>query len=336
MNILYPVIANYSGADVYFERLAKGLEARGVGADLRFYPHLLEFLPYRALKPFFGPARGCDVIHSKAEYGWMFARPDKPLVVTLGHSVFDPAYQRYKTFAQRVYHDWKVGPNIARSLRQAARVVTYSRFSQQRIQEKFGPIPVRVIYLGVDENLFRPRPEPPPSSPGPLRLLFVGNLTARKGADLLPRILNGLGEDYVLEYTSGLRTHATLNSHDPRLRCLGRLGPDGLREAYTRCDIFLFPSRLEGFGYPVAEAMACGKPVVATNYASLPELLDDGAGGYLCPRDDVDAFVDRIRSLAARPELRAEMGAYNRARIERHFTLRQTVENYLRLYEELV
>ncbi len=335
MRIHYPVIANYSGADVYFQNLAKGIAARGAQPELRFYPHLLEFLPYSFLKLFLHPARHCDLVHSKAEYGWLFASADKPLVVTLAHSVFDPAYQQYKSPLQRLYHDWKLAANVARSLPLAARVVTVSRFSQQRIQEKFGRDDVRVIYNGVDENFFRPLPMSNRRADKPVRLFFAGNLTRRKGADLLPQILARLGADFVLEYTSGLRTHAR-STRAANLHPLGYLSPTALVEAYNRCDIFLFPSRLEGFGYPVAEAMACGKPVVATNYSSLPELVDAGQGGLLCPRDDIDAFVESIHQLAANPDRRLRMGAYNRAKVERLFSLRQTVDNYLQLYQELV
>ena len=335
MKVYYPVIANYSGADVYFQNLAKGIGACGAQPELRFYPHLLEFLPYSLLKMFLRPARNCDLVHSKAEYGWLFASTGKPLVVTLAHSVFDPAYQQYKKPWQRLYHDWKLADNIARSLAVAARVVTVSRFSQQRIAEKFGRHDVRVIYNGVDENFFRPLWPDARCTDKPIRLFFAGNLTPRKGADLLPRILTRLGEDFVLEYTSGLRTHAR-SLRAANLRPLGYLSATALVEAYNRCDIFLFPSRLEGFGYPVAEAMACGKPVVATNYSSLPELVDEGLGGFLCPRDDVDAFVERIRQLAVEPARRACMGAYNRAKVEQVFSLRQTIDNYWKLYQELV
>ncbi|MFQ5817074.1 MAG: glycosyltransferase family 4 protein [Terriglobia bacterium] len=335
MNILYPVITNYSGADVYFQRLVASLAARGVQTQLHSYPHLLEFLPYRALKPFFGPAQNCDLVHSKAEYGWLFATPGVPLVVTLAHSVFDPAYDRYQNPLQRCYHHWKVRANIVRSFATAARVVTVSRFSQQAIQQTYGHPDVRVIYNAVDETFFHPRPDEPPRADKHVRLLFVGNLTPRKGADLLPRILERLGNEFVLEYTCGLRTRATPAPH-PRMRPLGRLSSQALREAYQRCDIFLFPSRLEGFGYPVAEAMACGKPVVTTNYAALPELLDDERGGFLCPMDDVDSFAAKIRLLAADPGLRARMGAYNRAKVEQHFSLAPWAANYLQLYRELL
>jgi glycosyltransferase involved in cell wall biosynthesis len=168
-----------------------------------------------------------------------------------------------------------------------------------------------------------------------VRLLFVGNCTRRKGFDLLPLILNQLGSGFALEYTSGLRATAGSPPH-PAMRPLGRLSAGELRAAYQRCDVLLFPSRLEGFGRPVAEAMACGKPVVCTNYASLPELVDDELGGYLCPRDDVEGFTDRIRRLAADPDLRARMGLYNRAKIERQFSLTRWALDYLALYRELL
>ncbi len=81
--------------------------------------------------------------------------------------------------------------------------------------------------------------------------------------------------------------------------------------------------------------MACGKPVACTDYSSLPELIDDGRGGTLCPRDGVDAFAEGIRRLARDPHLRAQMGAYNRAQVEERFTLSCCVQRYVELYAEL-
>ena len=54
-------------------------------------------------------------------------------------------------------------------------------------------------------------------------------------------------------------------------------------ERYGSMDILLMPSVREGFGLSIAEAMACGLPVVATNCSAIPELIDDGKGGFLCP-----------------------------------------------------
>ena len=334
-SVSFQVIRNYSGADVYFTLLQQALTRRGFSAELRFYPHICEFLPYHVLRPFLNRSLHTPLVHSKAEYGWLFARDRRPLVVVLAHSVFDPLYVRSKGLIKRLYHDTKLAPSIRRSFDRADRIVTVSQFSRRSIEEKFGRRDVRVIYNGVDTELFRPAAEPSPRTDNRVRLLYVGNLIPRKGADLLPRILDRLGPNFVLEYTSGLRTRRPSGVH-PRMECLGRLSHPQLAQAYQRCDIFLFPSRLEGFGYPVAEAMACGKPVVTTNYASLPELVEDGRGGFLCPMDDVDAFAERIRLLAADPELRTRMGAHNRAKIEPDFSLSQWAARYIQLYEELL
>jgi len=334
MKIRFPVIRNFSGADLYFRYLAEGITALGWEADLRVYPHLVEFLPYTALRPFFPSEHDCALVHTKAEYGWLFAPRKKPLVVTLAHSVFDPAYQSYKNAAQRLYHDLKLKKNIARSFAVADCVVTVSHFSASRIAESFGRQDVRVVHNGVDETFFHPAPDDQTVSNNPIRLLFVGNRTARKGFDLLAPILSRLGPGFVLEYTGGLRTGTGAPPH-PAMHPLGRLSRAELLKAYQRSDILVFPSRLEGFGYPVAEAMACGKPVVCTNYASLPELVDDTQGGYLCPVNDVDAFAERIRHLGRDAELRGRMGRYNRGKVEREFSLARCLERYVELYKEL-
>lgn len=335
MKVHFPVIRNASGADVYFERLAAGLAGQRCQTQLDFYPHLLEFLPYRPLRAFLPNSVDCDIVHTKAEYGWLFASRGKPLVVTLAHSVFDPGYDPYKSVAQRLYHNLKVRGNIARSFSLADRIVTVSRFSARCIREGFRRDDVTVIYNGVDETFFHPAAEDGPAQEGPTRLLFVGNRTTRKGFDLLAPILNRLGPGFLLEFTSGLRSRRPRPPH-PAMRSLGRLTAMELLAAYQRCDILLFPSRLEGFGYPVAEAMACGKPVVCTDYASLPELVDEGQGGYLCPPDDVETFAERVRELGSDPTLRGRMGAYNRAKAEREFSQTRCIEQYIALYRELV
>src|SRR5690606_35387237 len=107
------------------------------------------------------------------------------------------------------------------------------------------------------------------------KLLYVGNAMKRKGTDLLAPILRELGPDFVLYYTSGFRnvdsTHLPSN-----MVPLGRLTDEELVAAYNECDALLFPSRMEGFGYTVAGAMACGKPVICTNASSMPELVENG------------------------------------------------------------
>ncbi len=96
------------------------------------------------------------------------------------------------------------------------------------------------------------------------------------------------------------------------------------------------PTVREGFGMAVAEAMACGLPVVASDCSSIPELIDDGKGGYLCPVGDVKAFAEKINLLAESPNLRREMGEYNRTKVEKMFTLEKMAKGYQELFEEVL
>jgi len=114
----------------------------------------------------------------------------------------------------------------------------------------------------------------------------------RKGVSLLPQIAERLSPAIKIVYTRGLRGGFDLPDL-PNLRCLGRKANDDMPALYRDSDILIFPSVREGFGLVPAEAMACGLPVVATNCSSLPELIDNGKGGFLCPIGDVEAFAEK-------------------------------------------
>lgn len=89
-----------------------------------------------------------------------------------------------------------------------------------------------------------------------------------------------------------------------------------------------------GFCLAATEAMPFGFPVVATDCSSLPELIDNGKGGFLCPLGDVDSFAEKINHLAENPKLRREMGDYNRVKVESMFTLEQMADHYEELFEK--
>jgi glycosyltransferase involved in cell wall biosynthesis len=86
----------------------------------------------------------------------------------------------------------------------------------------------------------------------------------------------------------------------------------------------------------VAEAMACGLPVIASDCSAIPELIDNGKGGFLCSVGDVKAFAEKINLLADSPKLRKQMGEYNRARVEKLFTLDRMVKKYRELFDEVL
>jgi glycosyltransferase involved in cell wall biosynthesis len=88
----------------------------------------------------------------------------------------------------------------------------------------------------------------------------------------------------------------------------------------------------EVFGWMIAEAMAHGKPVVATRVGGIPELISDDVNGYLVGRGDARAMSDRILKLLSDPDLRERLGASGREVVARKFDLRQNVAQLIASY----
>ena len=101
-------------------------------------------------------------------------------------------------------------------------------------------------------------------------------------------------------------------------------------------DVFVLPSWIEGLPLTVLEAMARGKPVVATPVGGTPELVVDGETGVLVPPRDAEALADALRSLAADPERARALGAAGRARVAEHFSAQAMTRRVLAVYDEIV
>ena len=165
-------------------------------------------------------------------------------------------------------------------------------------------------------------------------MFFSGNPSHRKGFDLLEPVMRRLGRDFVLRYTVGLRKESSIPFQSPNAQCLGTLTEDEVIQEIQAAHIAFQPSRREGFGLSILEAMACGKPVVSSDVSAIPEVLDDGKGGYLCETGSVDQFVNAIRKLAQSAELRNQMGEHNRRSVLKRFALERMAQEYYELYKE--
>ena len=139
-----------------------------------------------------------------------------------------------------------------------------------------------------------------------------------------------LGDNFVLYHTG------TKRFENPNIIPLGKLDKHSLVKWYNSCDIFLFPTRLEGFGLCVAEAMACGKPIVTTNCSSLPELVVDNKGGFLCEKDNINDFAEKILYLSKDEDLRIKMGKFNRERTVKNFSIEKMAKEHYNLYSKLI
>jgi glycosyltransferase involved in cell wall biosynthesis len=118
-----------------------------------------------------------------------------------------------------------------------------------------------------------------------------------------------------------------------RVRFLGTVPLPALIRAYRAADLLVLPSIWqESYGLPVAEAMACGVPVLASASGGVPELIEDGATGKLVPRLDARALARALRELSADSARLREMGKAARTRAERLLTWARSGERLERLY----
>lgn len=332
MKIWLPYVVCGSGTDVFTHRLEKFFNAAGHTAVTTPYAHNFQYFP-ASLKIAKAP-QDFDIVLANSWNGFAFKRANRPLVVVEHLCVFDPALTPYTSFAQKVFHRAIVYPYEKVSIRGADKWVAVSRYTGQAAKTAFGATDAAVIHNGVDTEFFSPPPGPRTSS-SPFRILYVGNLSKRKGADLLPLIMAKLGSEFELRYTSGLRATKTFKPQ-ANMRSIGRLDQQQMRAAYRESDVVLFPSRLEGLSYAAAEAMACGVPLVASDSSSFPEMIEDGISGRLCPVDDVEAFVEAIRNYAEAPATLARAKIAARAAAVEKFDVSVMGRKYLELLLALV
>ncbi|MGH7680500.1 MAG: glycosyltransferase, partial [Candidatus Eiseniibacteriota bacterium] len=113
----------------------------------------------------------------------------------------------------------------------------------------------------------------------------------------------------------------------------------GIRKDVPRllqvCDVYVNSSRFEGMSNTILEAMAAGRPVVATNVGGNPELVEDGVSGFLVPPGGDAALADRIVELLRDPTLAGRLGAAGLGRIEREHSMEGMVRAYTELYEKV-
>jgi colanic acid/amylovoran biosynthesis glycosyltransferase len=184
---------------------------------------------------------------------------------------------------------------------------------------------MHVVRCGIDPEAF---PPPRGRGSGQAEILCVGRLIHFKGQSLLLHALAELRR-------RGIDARLTLAGTGPkerelellagrlglgdRVRFLGAVGQDRLREVYLAADVFCLPSMAEGLPVVLMEAMAHELPVVTTRIMGIAELVEDGAVGTLVPPGRLDAIVDALEKLLRDPELRARLGREGRRKVLAEF-----------------
>jgi glycosyltransferase involved in cell wall biosynthesis len=118
-----------------------------------------------------------------------------------------------------------------------------------------------------------------------------------------------------------------------RVRFLGYVPRDRLKDYFGACDVFLFHSTYETFGMVVAEAMSYGKPVVSVSNTAIPEVVADGDSGILVPSENPEAMAAAAVRLLGNEELRCKMGQSGLARARTYFSWDRIAQQYESVFE---
>jgi glycosyltransferase involved in cell wall biosynthesis len=277
----------------------------GIVGNLRRRPWLALLVP-ALLASFVRAARRveADLVHAHwLSAGWVAARSGKPYVVQVWGTDVELARR---------------APRLARRVLRGARLVIAASTELAGQARSLGAREVRVIPSGVD------LPEHVPPEAEPAEVLYAGRLSVEKG--VLELLEAAQGMNLVLAGDGPLRERV------PSAR--GFVPHDQLLDLYGRAAVVACPSRREGFGVACLEAMAYGRPVVATAVGGLRDLVVDGETGILVPPRDAAALRRALERLLADPALRRALGAAGRSRARDHFSWPAATDATLAAYAE--
>ena len=220
-------------------------------------------------------------------------------------------------------------------------VVTNSSETKQKLLEHNSRLVpagnLHVIYNGINLDIYDQVPFTSQHSKPDGYIYFgtAGRLEPEKNQQALIQIANILkskelsfkiliaGEGSLKAHLQDLAMAEGVSDH---IQFLGFVEP--IRSFMQLIDIFILPSHYEGFGFVSIEAMACNKPVVAFDTSSNPEVILDEETGYLVKPGDIHELTEKLLILAKSMELRLKMGENGRKRVEKFFTMRESLHQF--------
>ncbi|MGA3221985.1 MAG: glycosyltransferase, partial [Acidimicrobiales bacterium] len=235
--------------------------------------------------------------------------------------------------------------NLARKVERADAVICISEYTRSQLMylsdaAHWGKL--RVVHCGAD--LARYQYRPPPAPGGGFSVLCVARLAPQKGLDILVRAIGALvegGTDVHLTIVGAGPLEATLRRRAERcgvaarVSFAGAVGQDEMAAYYARADVFCLPSFAEGLPVVLMEAMATGRPVVATRIMGVPELVEEGVSGLLVAPGSVDELAGALRRLAASPDLRESFGRAGRLKVEQAFDAVRCAGQVAEVFDEM-
>lgn len=333
-----------SGVDYFALNLFNSLQkSKDIDVTLIYgnylLPGIFKFLPFRNLNEFDVihnciPGLGVLIGHTKpiitTFYDDLMFRPD---LLDIHYSLLD------KVRARLLKKLWTWGMTI--DIQKSDFIVAISEYSKRTLLTRFSIDPRRIVVVppGVDTDVYKPIPViQKERTTRKLRLFYCGRISFRKGVDLLLDAVKILVEkanfssvelflagsvDRKFDYAKMI-DQRDLNN---KVHYLGNISKRDLAIQYNLADVFTFPSRIEGYGIPPLEALACGTKVVSTNVPSI------------VPFKDI-IVVDTKPDILAKGILKAQKLPFTPSRsrqlIIKQYSTEYVTKEYIRIYRRIV
>jgi alpha-maltose-1-phosphate synthase len=187
------------------------------------------------------------------------------------------------------------------------------------IEQGIAPEKIRLLPYGVNLSRFEPAATPKLDR---FDILYVGAMSLQKGVQYLVQAYQKLQHPAKSLTFIGAPSEALMGVLKQRglwsddIKVLGHMPQAELKHVMSSSHVMVLPSIQDGFGMVMAQAMACGCPVIASCNTGGEDLFNDSDEGYIVPIRDVDALVNRLQALADDPQLRAGMGQRALARVK--------------------
>jgi glycosyltransferase involved in cell wall biosynthesis len=213
-----------------------------------------------------------------------------------------------------------------------------SQDSRRLVEQLVGPKPGMVGYPGKDHlttavsahQIIRRAHQP-----GPLRLIYVGNVVQRKGLDLLLNALNPMPRhqwrltvigSLAMEpaYAAHWQQQVAQRGQSQNVRWLGQLANEQIAAYLQAAQLFIMASRYEGFGIVYLEALGAGLPVLATTAGAAGEMIRNGVNGYLVTPEETAELTRHMQTLYHDRGRLARLGLAAYRRYQKHPTWRET------------
>lgn len=272
-----------------------------------------------------------------------------------------PILRRYFKFnnpiAFMIFGDYYLRPDAYRLISEYVKdvfdksdvILSSSQYCANSISKVLGyDFPVKVIYVGVDHDTYKP------TDSGSMLRAELNIPTTATVFLFMARMVKDMGLDFVIDNASKLlsideeiyliiagaegnlsqRAKQVADDYD-RIKYCPNVPFEKKIEFYDACNVVIAPTMEKHacMGVSIKEAMACAKPVIASNSGGIPEAIDDGVNGFLIPfsdgRLDAEVFLIRAKQMLNNPKLCKSMGERGREKVLRTFTNDQTTQKYL-------